>query len=446
MSTAYNADYPSVLLDFRASNVRSFRDPLALSLRAGTMSEPTVVRQVEWNQTGQVVDVVPAAGVYGANGSGKTNILRAMHDLRFHVLHSFRNAATPMGGVARRPFLLDDAQRSAPSTFEVDLVLNGVRHDYAFTLDDERYITERLHYFPRGRRSLIFERDGLDVTLGTEAKHKGRAVADILRPNALFLSTAAFAGHAQLSELYGWFSRNLILADARTRAHRQGYTTEMIYQDHRRESVLALLRLVDTGILGVTRERMDPVMHERMQRAVRIVLGEEDEPEPADAGPPPELGVRLAHQGTDGHRVEFESEDESLGTLVWFGVVGPVIDALADGCVFLADEIDASLHPELTRHLVRIFQDHRTNPRRAQLIFNSHDAHLLDELLGRDQVWLAHKEPDGASVLRQLVEFSPRKDAALGRRYLAGHFGAVPTATDEEVDDAVLGAINQRHA
>jgi uncharacterized protein len=442
-------DRPSVLLDFRAANVRSFRDSISFTMRAGAMSDPDVVRHVAWNQTEQTVDVLPAAAVFGANGSGKTNLLRALHDLRSHVLHSFRSAASPTGGVARRPFLLDGERRSEPSSFEIELVLRGVRHEYAFTVDDERYLTERAHHFPRGRRSLLFEREGLDVTFGAEVKARGRAVADILRPNALFLSTAAFAGHPALSELYGWFARNLILADAKTRAHRQGYTTNMIFNEERRESVLALLRLVDSGIVDVIRRQMDPVVHERIRRAVRIVMGEEGEPDTLEDTPPPDLGVGLAHRGTAGEQIEFDSEDESLGTLVWFGVVGPVIDALADGCVFLADEIDASLHPDLSRQLVRIFQSHETNPRRAQLIFNSHDTTLLgdtgQQLVGRDQVWFVDKEPDGASVLRHLVEFSPRKDAALGRRYLAGHFGAKPTTSDETVDRAVLEAIARRH-
>lgn len=439
---------PSVLLDFRASNVRSFREPMAFNLRAGTMSDRVVVRDVRLTATGQTVGVLPAAAVYGPNGAGKSNLLRAMHDMRGHVLHSFRGAGGPTGRVQRKPFLLEERSATAPSGFEIDLVLRGVRVEYGFTVDDDRYVTESAHHFPRGRRSLLFERDGDKVTLGAEVRSKGRSIVDILRPNALFLSTAAYAGHRVLGEIYRWFSRNLILAAAGTRAQRQGYTTNMIFQDRRRESVLALLRLVDPGIVGVVRQQMDPVMQERIRRAVRIVMGEEDEPEVSDDVPMPDLGVRFAHQGAHLRDVEFDRDDESLGTLVWFGVVGPVIDALADGCVFLADELDASLHPELSRQLVRIFQDPRTNPRRAQLVFNTHDTSLLGDterqVLGRDQVWLVDKGHDGNSTLRQLTDFSPRKESSLGRRYLAGHFGALPTITDDEFDSAVLSALERR--
>jgi hypothetical protein len=444
------SDRPSVLLDFRASNVRSFRQPISFTLRAGTMSDTSVVRSIVWNENGQTVDVVPAAAVYGANGSGKTNLLRAMHDMRAIVLHSFRSAANPMRGIDRRPFLLDDSSASQPSSFEIDLVLKGVRHEYAFEVDDERCLTERAFHFPRGRRSLLFEREGGDVSLGSELKSRGRSIVDILRPNALFLSTGAFAGQPALSELYAWFSRNLILAAARTRSQRQGYTTNIFFQDDRRDSLLALLRLVDPGITGVVRQKMDPVMHERIRRAVRIVIGEEDEPQQNVEGPLPDLGIRFAHRGGAGRNVEFDSDDESLGTLVWFGVVGPVIDALADGCVFLADELDASLHPELSRQLVRVFQSRRTNPRRAQLIFNSHDTTLLGDTeqqpLGRDQVWLVEKGVDGSSSMHHLTEFSPRRQNALGRRYLSGQFGGLPSITDHQFDQAVLDALSKRGA
>jgi uncharacterized protein len=264
----------------------------------------------------------------------------------------------------------------------------------------------------------------------------------------LFLSTAAAAGHPALTRLYEWFTRNLILADARTRSYRQGYTTDLLNRPDQRESVLKVLQLADPGIVDATSLTLDPVMRDRVQRAVRIMVGEEGEIDSSDELPMPDLGVRLAHHAADGGRVEFESDDESLGTLVWFGVVGPVIDALADGCVFMADEIDASLHPMLTRQLVRVFQSPITNPNRAQLIFNSHDTTLLgdseDRSVGRDQVWLVDKDSQGATSLKQVSGFGERKDAALGRRYLSGVYGALPAITDDQFDAAILASTERR--
>ena len=437
---------PSVLLSFRAANVRSFKDPFELSLRAGTMSNKAVVREVSTRDSSQPVPVLPSAGLYGANGSGKTNVLRVMHDMRSHVLNSFRSGSP--GGVTRHPFLLDSAQRQLPSRFEIELILEGVRLEYGFEADDAGYTSEWAHHFPRGRRALLFSRAGGQIELGTEHRAKGRSAAELLRPNALFLSTATAAAHPGLTPLYNWFSRNLILADARTRALRQGYTTGILANDNRRNGVLDVLRLVDAGVTDATKLTMDPVMRERVRRAIRIMNGQEGETDSADDTPLPDLGVRLVHQTADGEPVEFNIEDESLGTLVWFGVVGPVVDALADGCVFLADEIDASLHPHISRQLVRVFQSPLTNPHRAQLIFNSHDASLLgdsdEQILGRDQVWLVDKGADGASHLTQLSTLRARKDAAIGRRYLAGLYGAIPALSDENVDRTILHALGER--
>lgn len=435
---------PSVLLAFHASNARSFRHDVEIRLEGTAMSHPAAVRTVESSEVGHPVDVLPALAVFGANGSGKTNLLRAMDDMRSHVLHSFRSNQ-PTGGVPRRPFRLDDRGPTQPTRFAIELVLEGVRLEYGFELDDERFLVEWAFHYPRGRRALVFERSGGSVALGSDLKGKGRAIADILRPNALFLSTAAYAGHPMMVRLFDWFSRNLILANARTRALRQGYTTSVISTEGRRESIIRLLRLVDSGIVDVNRRQLEPIVQERVQRAMRIVMGEEDAPDAADDVPLPDLGVLLVHGP---QRVEFDPEDESLGTLVWYGLAGPIIDALADGCVFLADELDASLHPTLTGQLIRVFQSPHTNPNRAQLIFNSHDTTLLGDSsgheLGRDQYWLVDKALDGASTVTRLTDFSPRPDAALGRRYLAGTYGGLPDLSDDDFDQAVLDAIAAR--
>lgn len=420
----------SVLLGFRAKNVRSFADELNLSLLATNLAEKSAVRSVAWREGGQPVGVLPVAGVFGANASGKSNLVKAMDDMRNCVLHSFR-AGSPIGGIPRRSFLLDPSKRDEPSRFEIDLVLNGVRYEYGFEIDDEQVQEEWAYRYPKGRAALLFRRQGLTVDFASADRARGRAVAELLRPNALFLSTAASANHEALLPLYAWFGRNLRLAEVDSRRFRQALTTQMLDNRRTREQVLALLRAADLGITGASKHELDPVMKERLQRALRILNGQEGEPDGSDEGPAiTELGVRLTHRGATGD-VVLDAGDESLGTLVWFGLVGPVIDALADGAVFLADELDASLHPALVAQLIELFQSPGTNPRRAQLIFNSHDITILgdsvgDRLLGRDQVWFTEKTTDGVTRLYPLADLDPRRDEAIGRRYLAGRYGAAP--------------------
>ncbi|MGO9782068.1 MAG: AAA family ATPase [Streptosporangiaceae bacterium] len=428
----------SVLLAFRAENVRSFRDEFELSLLSTRLADEDVVRLVTWREGGRPIGVLPVAGVFGANASGKSNVLKAMDDMRGRVLHSFR-AGSPTGGISRNPFLLDQAGQREPSRFEVDLVLEGVRFEYGFALDDERVLEEWAYRYPHGKAVRLFHRRDSCVEHGSAERARGRAVEALLRPNALFLSTAASANHPVLLPIYAWFARNLRLAEASSREFRQALTTQLLNDDARRGQVLALLRAADLGITGARKYELDPVMKERLQRAVRILAGQEGEPDGTDEGPSfDQLGVRLIHRGGAGE-VELDTREESLGTLVWFGLVGPIIEALADGAVLLVDELDASLHPALVAELIRLFQDPESNPRRAQLVFNSHDASILGDststhLMGRDQIWFTDKRADGSTRLYPLSDLDPRKEEAVGRRYLAGRYGAVPILSRQEFD------------
>ena len=227
--------------------------------------------------------------------------------------------------------------------------------------------------------------------------------------------------HPALLPLYDWFSRNLLLAEAGSRPWRQALTTEMLGDPSKhREQVLALLQAADLGVVDAKKHEPDPVMRERLRRAVRILSGIEDEPDGEDGPTFEELGIRLTHRGADGD-VELDADDESLGTRISFGVIGPVVAALDQGSVFLADELDSSLHPALGAELVRLFQDPTTNPRRAQLIFNSHDVSLLQRhgrrsTPGRPDIGSQRSETMGrpGSTLSATWNRASRKPSASG--------------------------------
>jgi predicted ATPase len=437
-----------MLLAFRAENVRSFRDGLELSLLATALAEKGVPHEVPWRVGGRPIRVLPAAGVFGANASGKSNLLRVIADMRDLVLGSFRHA-DPGGGIPRAAFRLDPSRTSTPSRFEVDLVLSGIRHEYGFVIDDERVLEEWAYRYPRGKAALLFRRERDSVALGERNRVKGRAVVEILRPNSLLLSAAAAANHPDLLPLHQWFGRNLLLAEAGSRPYRWAFTAELLRQEDRRAQVLAMLRAADLGVTDARVRELDPQLVERLRRALPILQGREDEPDSADAGSDlVEPNVVLSHRGV-GADVDFDSAEESLGTLVWLGLAGPVIEALAHGSVLLVDEIEASLHPALVEQLVRLFQDQKSNPNGAQLVFNSHEATLLgdsagERILGRDQVWFTEKAHDGVTRLYSLADLSPRGDEAIGRRYLAGRYGAVPILGPEEFTDIAASAAGEQ--
>jgi AAA15 family ATPase/GTPase len=141
--------------------------------------------------------------------------------------------------------------------------------------------------------------------------------------------------------------------------------------------------------------------------------------------------------------VRLDLRDQSEGTRVLLDYAGPVLRALERGGLLVVDEVDASLHPRLTAHLIRLFQEPETNPKGAQLLLTTHDASLLgrsggEEILKRDQVWFVEKDEHGETTLFPLSDFRPRLDENRERRYLGGSYGAVPFLNDERFTAAVV--------
>ena len=141
-------------------------------------------------------------------------------------------------------------------------------------------------------------------------------------------------------------------------------------------------------------------------------------------------GMRFSRRGRDGE-VELDHPEESRGTLVWFALLGPILRALSAGSMLLVDELDSSLHPALVEAVLDLFQDPESNPRHAQIVFNSHDVTVMGDstsprLLGRDQIWFTEKSNDGSTRLYPLTDFDPRKQESVGKRFLEGHYGARP--------------------
>jgi hypothetical protein len=206
--------------------------------------------------------------------------------------------------------------------------------------------------------------------------------------------------------------------------------------------VIALLRAADLGVSDARVRKVDPELATRIRKAALIIAGQEDESEGPENDPSAILqSVQLLHVGPTGP-VAFDADEESLGTLIWLGLLGVVVDALLDGAVLLADELDASLHPGLVRQLVRLFQSPVTNPNRAQLVVNLHDISLISAdqghpLIGRDQCWFTEKLNDGRTQLLSLADQAPRKGEAIAARYLAGRYGGTPILSDAEFDVAL---------
>ncbi|NJP23790.1 ATP-binding protein [Microbispora hainanensis] len=426
-----------MLLRFRVANHRSLRDEQTLSFVAAP-------RRGEQKRKGAVIPrTVSAAGIYGANASGKSNVLDALRWMSRAVKSSHTTWA-PSGGVPRRPFLLDETGRKTPSFYEVDFLDEGVRYSYGFEIDDENVRGEWLYSFPAGRPRTLFERNGPeDYRFGRSLGGETARIAKLTRGNALYLSSAASNNHPLLGALYETLAEKVHFAEQDHFDEQARLSATMSLLEHPRAArdVNELLRLADLGLESaeVVRREIPPEVltsFRRLREAVRESGGD-------FATDEEQFGkeIRLRRAGTD---VTLDIREESAGTRVWLSMLGYTLVTLLAGHLLVVDEIDSSLHPVLSSTLIRMFQDPEINRTGAQLLFASHDTTLLgtmlaDDTLGRDEVWFTEKDANGATSLFPLADFRPRTDENIERGYLQGRYGAVPYLNFDKVREIFRG-------
>jgi hypothetical protein len=411
-----------MLLRFRFSNFRSFREEQELSLVAASglkESDKTLVVHPPNSKDG----VLPVAAIYGANASGKTNVIRALKFASRVVNESYRQWM-PDGAIGIEPFLGGTPERAPESRFEIDFLIDGVRHSYGFRLDATSILEEWLFVYPKAKKQAWFHRQaGKSISFSARLTGANRVIEGITRTNSLFLSAAAQNNHEALMPVFKWLSglsvfvMDTILDPA---AHAL-FTAALCAEPRFARTVAQLLRAADVGIVDVVVEK--EAFSEKTKKAIEAV---KTALEISGNTPDGTERIRLIHRlGTE--TLPFTENNESGGTNAYLRVLGPVLKALNDGALICVDELDGSLHPLLASQLVRLFNDPSTNPKGAQLIFNTHDTTLLSRAnLRRDQIWFTEKGEDGSSHLYPLTDFKPRQNENLENGYLQGRYGAIP--------------------
>ena len=412
-----------MLLRFAVANHLSIRDRQELSMVASALSDAE--DGLIDSPVSPSGSLLPAVVVYGANASGKTNLVDALRTMRELILRSHLDE-TPESGVAgRKHFRLDIESESAPSRFEMAFVLGGVRHHYGFEATDEAFVGEWLQDYPMGRRRVLFERDGSEFRFGRGLKGRNRVIADLTRGNSLFLSAAAQNGHEMLTAVRRYFARiNGVGGLRRETAGSVGLSfaspgaaTVAGTLDPR---VMDFLAKAETGVVGHRLREMAHSESDRQLMSKLAELGVKTPPERMDV-------LELAHRHSNGEDVYFELERESAGTRRLLVVLTRTFDALDSGVPLVVDELDAGLHTAAAQAVLDLFCTRQTNPNGAQLIATSHDTNLLAAPnLRRDQVWFAEKARDGATRTYPLTDIRTRKGDNLERGYLQRRYGAAP--------------------
>ena len=414
-----------MLIEFSLENYLSFKNRATFSMVASTedtLEESNVIATKKHR-------LVRSAVVYGANASGKSNLLTALALMRRMVLTSSKDTQVNEE-IDVTPFLLSAECDGKPSRFEVVFLHGGTLYRYGFEADRKRVHSEWLFSRPSTKEANYFEREGTEISVNAERFKEGKGLEVRARENALFLSVCAQFNGEVATSLLGWF-QDLRTMHGFARMGFFGVTIDRIKAPEQKTRVLELTKVADPGITDLdlkqkklTFEDLPKDMPDEMKKEIikdeRIVVELKTTHRKLDA----------ANHDVGG--VLFDLDDnESAGTQKLVKLSGPLLDTLENGRVLIVDELDARMHPLLTRLIVSLFNS-PANRSNAQLIFASHDTTLLTpKLFRRDQIWFTEKDQYGATDLYSLVELKGvRKEAAFGKEYIQGKYGAIPFIGD----------------
>lgn len=419
-----------MLVEFRVKNFRSLRDEQVLSLVA---SKDNALSDTNTLATGikALPRILPGAVIFGANASGKSNVIKALQYMRGIVMES-ATVMQPGQSFDVQPFRLDPSSENEPTEFEITFIIDGVRYQYGFALTPVRVVSEYLLVYKSFKPQQWFERhydeesDAERFEFGTGLKGTKNLWESATRPNSLFLSMAVQLNSDDLRPVFEWFAHELVIINEDSPLDPQ-LSIRLLKQEEGKKQICDFLAAADISIADIeVIDKQIPAglfLFKMLAPKINVEALEKEEKR-----------LRFTHVTSLG-KAEFRFEDESGGTRILVFLAGMVLDILEKGRTLVIDELDTSLHTLLVRELVSRFHRPDLNRAGAQLVFTTHDAALLDapDLFRRDQIWLVEKDNEQASTLVALAEFSPRKHEALGKNYLSGRYGGIPFLSNDLV-------------
>lgn len=410
-----------MLIQFRFKNFKSFRDDSILDLSATKITEHS-------NRVIQIgaEKILSTAAIYGANASGKSNVIEAFRYMMTYVVESFA-----YGGEAddkksktkkprHTPFLFDNTSKDAESSFEVYFITSeedGCKsYNYGFTLNQNGVVEEWLNSKAKTAREYktIFYRSKDELDLSGLPNKNQEIIRMSLYDEALIVSLGAKQRITKLKLIRDWFYN--------TNFANFGNPIENVFlsslipdgfadNEGVQAKVIDYFAAFDPSIIGFNVETIksdDDVEHVKIDAVHQIIDSD--------------------------NTASIPLQDESDGTLKMFALYPALQDTLDNGSVLFVDELNARLHPLLVRSFIIMFLNPETNPKHAQLVFTTHDSwQLSNNLLRRDEIWFTEKAPTGVSTLYSLADFVDedgtkiRKDESYEKNYLLGKYGAIPT-------------------
>lgn len=406
----------------------SFKETQSFQMIAASIKEKFEECNENYFQLHEGLNILKSAVLYGANASGKSNFIRAIQT--FHDLIISSGNIAPQHDLNCIPFLLNTKTRNEPTEFEMLFSINKLIYRYGFKLTRKAILEEWL-YIKDKRETAVFERNHEKIEIPKKYSIIWELNAKkMIRSNALLLSVAGQFNDPISKEILKWFSNLNIISGINDLLYSE-FSINQLQNKQARDLILPLLKAADFGI-----EDLKVIEKEGEKFALTIKGSDPNNPSisrnKSIIQDLKTIKLVMDDKGKVETKVEMPFEIfESEGTKKYFHLLGPILDTLNFGKILLVDELDTKLHPLLTEMIIKLFNSKKTNPKNAQLIFATHDIHLLNaKIFRRDQIWFTEKKATGATVLFSLLDFkkgtTPRNDERIGKNYTIGKYGAVP--------------------
>ena len=414
-----------MIIEFTVGNFLSFKEKKTLSLKATSITE-----YKESTFTIGKNKLLKSVVLYGANSSGKSNLIKAMSIMKLIVMTSVEKSSISKNEVI--PFLLNTETENQPSFFELVFLIGKTRYRYGFELDSEIIHGEWLFEL-KGKKEIplfIREKNGIGITENFE---EGDGLESKTRDNALFLSVTDQFNGVVSGKIIKWFNNWATISGLRHENYR-GVTFSLLEKKSSKAKLLDFFKDLDLGFNEIKLRKEKFKKHLLPNDLPSEIL----EDIVSDLQGKTIARIETIHKKFDNKgecigKVNFDlRERESSGTNKVIDISGPIFDTLIDGGILVIDELDAKLHPLMTAAITNLFNSPEYNLKNAQLIFATHDTNLLSYgRFRRDQIYFLEKDKYEATDLYSLIDYKEdntkiRKDRSFEKDYITGRYGAIP--------------------
>lgn len=409
-----------MILEIRIGNMFSIKDEIILSMVAGNSKSKKTLELQRNTFPFKEENVLKSVAIYGANASGKSNVVKAITFCCAMVLNSHNHNEGAIFGF--KPFKFD-GYSSKPSTFFIRFVIGEMEYEYSFSMNTKEILTEELYYYPKGRKAKVFTRDERKSKYKREVYNFAPAI--IKRPHdvaantskkTLFISRASQMDRDIAKDIYSFFQNSFIFNKS------IGPNSIEVLFTLYKSILLTALQTADSDIVDIKM---------RKERVKAKQLFADSASNTASIKDVEQDAIKFTTYHKRDPRIAFDLDtEESDGTRNMFIIMLGVLDIVRNGKALLWDEIERSLHSKIVEYIFSLFN----NSKSAQLICTTHNTNLLDlNKLRRDQIYFVNKKEDASSDLYSLFDYKDfREGMDAEKAYLQGRFDAIPYINDSE--------------